>query len=399
MFSFFCKTLLLHCGRRCTITTTSNYIKDFAFPIFIKCISTTTSIQHSFTVSYLINSCGLSLQSALLASKYLHFDSPKNADTVIALLKSHGFSENQISKVIRGYPRVLCSNPEKTLLPKLEFFYSKGLSSAELAKISYIYPNLLSRSLENYLIPTFNYLTDLFKSSETAAAAVKYNPCLLGHDVESYMVPSINVLQDIGVPERNILLFLSRWHRLKITNLSTFRNTVEEIKEMGISPSTSMFILAVNAKLCDRTYWESKVNIYKRWGWSEEDVLAAFCKNPLCMLTSEEKIMTVMDFLVSKMDLEPSAIAKRPDLMVLSMERRFIPRAAVFQFLLSKGLLKRKNTNLIALFKCPEKAFLQKFVNSFDEAPQLLKLYQEKLGIVKITKTAVSRKRDALIVK
>ncbi|KAL5785266.1 hypothetical protein ACOSQ2_007658 [Xanthoceras sorbifolium] len=120
------------------------------------------------------------------------------------------------------------------------------------------------------------------------------------------------------------------------------------------------------------TYWESKVNIYKRWGWSEEEVLAAFCRNPMCMLTSKDKIMTVMDFLVSKMDLEASAIAKRPGVMVLSMEKRFIPRAAVFQFLLSKGLINRKDTNLITLFTLPEKAFLRRFVNSFDEAPQAL---------------------------
>ncbi|KAL5785289.1 hypothetical protein ACOSQ2_007681 [Xanthoceras sorbifolium] len=399
MFNFFCKTLLLHCGRRCTITSSTNYIKDFSFPIFIKCISRTTSSQHSFTVSYLINSCGLSLQSALLASKYLHLYSPKNADSVIALLKSHGFSETQISKVIRGYPRVLCCSPEKTLLPKLEFFYSKGLSSPELAKISYAYPNLLSRSLENYLIPTFNYLSDLFKSSETAIAAVKYNPCILGHDVETYMVPSINVLRDVGVPERNILLFINIWHRINKTSSHTFRNTVEAIKDMGISPSSSRFILAVNAKLYGRTYWESKVNIYKRWGWSEEEVLAAFCKNPLCMLASKDKIMAVMDFLVNKMDMESSSISKRPDVIVLSMEKRFIPRAAVFHFLLSKGLINRKDTNLITLFTCLEKAFLQKFVNSYNEAPQLLKLYQEKLVISKLTKIFVSRERHAVILK
>ncbi|KAL5782311.1 hypothetical protein ACOSP7_007340 [Xanthoceras sorbifolium] len=276
----------------------------------------------------------------------------------------------------------------------------RGRSCTFTSSTSYIKdfasPIFIKRSPENYLIPTFNYLSDLFL--ETAVAAVKSNPRILGHNVETFIAPTINVLQDIGVPKQNILLFVSRWHRINKTSLSAFRNTVEEIKEMGISPSTSLFILAVNAKSYGRTYWESKVNIYKRWGWSEEEVLAAFCRNPLCMLASEDKIMTVMDFLVSKMDLEPSAIAKRPDVIVLSMEKRFIPRAAVFQFLLSKGLINRKDTNLITLFTLPEKAFLRKFVNSFDEPPELLKLYQEKLCIPQMTKTSVSRERDAVIV-
>ena len=107
-----------------------------------------------------------------------------------------------------------------------------------------------------------------------------------------------------------------------------------------------------------------------------------------------DKIMAIMDFLVNKMDMESSAIANRPDVIVHSMEKRLIPRAAVFHFLLSKGLINRKDTNLISLFKVSEKTFLQRFVNSYEEAPQLLKLYREKLGISKMTKTSGSREMD-----
>ncbi|KAK0607233.1 hypothetical protein LWI29_011862 [Acer saccharum] len=388
MFSFVSKTLLLRYGRRCTITST-NCNKDFAFPLFIKCLSSATSNQHSFTVSYLINSCGFSLKSALSASKLVNFNSPEKADSVIAFLMSNGFSETQISKVIRARPRLLLFSPERTLLPKLEFFNSKGFSRLELAKISSVFPDILCRSLETYLIPTFNHLSDLLKSSETAVAVIKCNPYILNHDVETSIAPSINVLQDIGVPERNIILFVKDWYRLKKISLATFKNTVEVVKEMGIDPLKTQFILAVVAKGYGRINWESKVEIYKRWGWSEEEFLSAFRKNPFCVLSSNDKIMAVMDFLVNKMDMESSAIAKRPDVTVLSMEKRFIPRAAVFQFLLSKGLINRKDTNLITLFTCPEKDFLRKFVNSYDEAPQLLKLYREKLDLLKMKKTSV----------
>ncbi|KAI9194694.1 hypothetical protein LWI28_008263 [Acer negundo] len=383
MFNFVCKTLLLHYGRRCTITC-SSHNKGFALPIFFKCLSTATSNQHSFTVSYLINSCGFSQKTALSASKYLYFESPEKPDSVIALLKSHGLSETQISKAIRGRPQVLGASHERTLLPKFEFFYSKGLSSPELAKILSVCPNLLLRSLENHIIPTFNYLSDLFKSSETAIAAVECNPFILIHDVE-ILSPSINVLRDIGVPDQNIILFLRMWCRPSKASLSTLKNTVEVVKEMGFNPLSSQFILAVIIKVYGRNNWESKVEIYRRWGWSEEEFLAAFRTNPLCMTASKDKIMVVMDFLVNKMDVKPSAIAKRSDVIRMSMARRFIPRGAVFHFLLSKGLIRREKINLFTLFRCNEKDFLQKFVNSYDEAPEILKLYQEKLSLSKMT--------------
>ncbi|KAI9196034.1 hypothetical protein LWI28_020410 [Acer negundo] len=362
--------------------------------MFMKCLSTATPNQHSFTVSYLINSCGFSQKSALSASKLVNFNSPEKPDSVIAFLKSHGFSETQISKVVRGRPRLLGASPERTLLPKFEFLYSKGFSSLELAKVSYVYPDILLRSLENHIIPTFNSLIDLFKSSETAIAVVKCSPLILNRDVETYLAPSINVLRDIGVSERNMINFLRFWSRPSKTRLSTFKNTVEAVKEMGFNPLRSNFILAVIAKGQGRINWESKVEIYRRWGWSEEEFLAAFRKSPLCMMASDDKIMAIMDFLVNKMDMDASAITKRPAVIVHSMEKRFIPRAAVFQFLLSKGLIKRKDTNLLTLFKLSEKAFLRKFINSYEEAPQLLKLYGEKLGISKMTKTSGSREMD-----
>ena len=44
--------------------------------------------QHSFTVSYLVNSCGLSPETAFSASEKIHFENPKNPDSVLALLRN-----------------------------------------------------------------------------------------------------------------------------------------------------------------------------------------------------------------------------------------------------------------------------------------------------------------------
>ncbi|KAK2649779.1 hypothetical protein Ddye_017268 [Dipteronia dyeriana] len=394
MFHLLCKNLLVCYGRRYTIraSLTCNSL------LFNKCISTTAN-QHSFTVSYLINSFGFSQKSALLASKYLQFESPERPDSIIALLKSHGFSETQISKAIRCTPRLLGASIEKTILPKLEYFYSSGFSITELPQILSVCPIVLLRSLENHIVPIFDYLSDLSKSREMTVAVIKRSPYLLLYDIDTCLVPKLNLLRDIGVSGSNIHMLLCYWSRIFGANSDTFRNTVEEVKDLGISPLSSHFVLAIVAKGFGRTKWENKVNVFKRCGWSEEEVLAAFCKNPLFMTASKDKLMAVMDFLVNEMNMESSAIAKCPGLFVLSMKKTFIPRATVFQFLLSKGLIDRKDTNLITLFTYSEKDFLRKFVNSYDEAPQLLKLYQEKLDHLKMKKTYVSKERDGVIVK
>ena len=277
-------------------------------------------------------------------------------------------------------------DPEKTLLPKLEFFYSKGFSSHDLTNLVSKYPPVLRRSLENHIIPSFNYLCNLVESQERTIALIKRRPSLLDQDLD-YMAPKVNILLEYGVPKSNIFMHILRCSFLLIKDRNDFKEVVDEVKEMGINPLRSQFVLAISIKKAlSRSLWESKVNLYKRWGWSEQEFLEAFRKYPGFMKASEDKIMAKMDFFLKKMGLESSYIAKCPIFLGYSLQKRIIPRAAVFQFLLSKGLIKSKHTLLATLFNYSEKAFLERFVNSYDEDLQLLKLYKDKLDLSKITK-------------
>ncbi|KAK7845470.1 hypothetical protein CFP56_009232 [Quercus suber] len=91
--------------------------------------------RNYFTVSYLVNSCGLSPKSALLASNKVHFQNPDRPDSVLSLLKENGFDNTQITKLIRSRPTLLLADPENTLLPKIEFFRSIGVSGSDLPRI------------------------------------------------------------------------------------------------------------------------------------------------------------------------------------------------------------------------------------------------------------------------
>ena len=163
-----------------------------------------------------------------------------------------------------------------------------------------------------------------------------------------------------------------------------FQEIVKVVVEMGFDSSKTQFIIAVravNQKYSEKSLWERKVNAYKKWGWSDEEVMKAFQKNPWFMLLSEKKILALMDFFIDKMGLKPCHVAKLSLVFTFSLEKRIIPRVSFYQVLLSRGRLK-KEISLLSLVVISEKDFLQKFVTPLaDEAPELLKLYKEKLSL------------------
>jgi mTERF domain-containing protein len=124
--------------------------------------------KHSFAVSYLINSCGLPAKSAILASQShrVLFQSPERPDSVLNLLKENGFSNAQISKIVRMHPLILLSHPEKTLLPKIELLRSIGVSSSDLITILSSNPFLFKRNLKKRLIPCYDFLKSVLLVDE-----------------------------------------------------------------------------------------------------------------------------------------------------------------------------------------------------------------------------------------
>ncbi|XP_016652362.1 PREDICTED: uncharacterized protein LOC103342793 [Prunus mume] len=160
--------------------------------------------QHSFTVNYLITSCGLSPEDAISTSKWIKLQSPENADTVLGLLRNHGFSTIQISKFCKTRPQLLLARPEQTLLPKLEFFSSLGVSREDLAKTLVLNPNLLQRSLEKQLVPTYNFLRSLLPE-KNIVSVFKYNSSIFLQAHTKKVVPNIAILRELG-GARSVLL-------------------------------------------------------------------------------------------------------------------------------------------------------------------------------------------------
>ncbi|CAK8531738.1 unnamed protein product [Lathyrus sativus] len=159
-------------------------------------------------------------------------------------------------------------------------------------------------------------------------------------------------------------------------------NTLEEVKGLGFDPSTSTFGIALIAKKCmNKARWDEKVDVVKKWGWSDEAVVQAFRKHPSLMLASVDKINLVMSFWVDRMGWDSLALTKLPQIFGFCLQKRVIPRALVLQYLMMKGL-RRRNASLVTPFRWSEKQFLSKYVVCFkDESDYLLKLYEENTNL------------------
>ncbi|XVF75631.1 hypothetical protein PTKIN_Ptkin13bG0202400 [Pterospermum kingtungense] len=351
-------------------------------PITLRFLSTTTSNQDSFTVSYLVNKLDFSLESALAASNGVQFKTPDNPDSVISFFEKLGFSKSQIATMVRRSPALLVSDVEKILLPKLEFLQTKGFSSTHLAKLLYSSPCVLLRSLEKHIIPFFNTFSNLVNSDQKTITAIRRYPFLIHYSLNviySHLLPNIDILLDCGVPESNIIKILHQFPGSLFISPGRLKEVVEKVVVTGLDPLELKFVHAVCilAKM-SKSIRERKVEVFKKWGWSEKDVWECFRKQPFYFVISEDMIMAKMDFLVNKMGIDSSRVANQPSVLAKSLEKRLVPRGLIAQHLLSKGLI--KDFKLSALFDTSEKMFLKIYVTRHEaEAPELLKLYKQKL--------------------
>ncbi|KAF8411851.1 hypothetical protein HHK36_004410 [Tetracentron sinense] len=381
MFLFLCKRLIQHRTKDAFrshvrfLQTSSSSLESFSS------ISNSKN-QQSLTVSYLMNSCGVSLESAISASKKIHIESTEKPDLVLELLRTHGFTKTHIANLISKLPSLLFSNPDKTLKPKIEYFESLGISSLDLPKFLCSDKYILLSSLRNRIIPNFDFLRSHVHTNENIVAALKQSTRLVRCSVQKVIEPNISILQSHGVPESNISRLIVLQPRSLMTNTDLFKEVVRKVEEMGFDPTSTSrsFVLAIRTiAMLSKLKWENKREALKSFGWSEDDILSAFKVQPMYMLASEKKIKELMDFFVNKVGLKPTDITRCPNLFLLSLEKRIIPRCSVLQILMSKGLIE-KDLDVVWVLNAPKNSFEKKFVINYQEiAPEVLKAYQGEM--------------------
>ncbi|XP_026412050.1 transcription termination factor MTERF8, chloroplastic-like isoform X1 [Papaver somniferum] len=337
--------------------------------IKVRSISSSSS---SIEVSYLINACGLSETQAKSASKKLQFEPTSNPNSVLTFLESYGFSKTHITKLITKNPVILLSDPHKTLKPRFDYLLSRDITAIELANVLSTNPLILNRSIERHFIPFFKFTKEIV-GTDRHVFRILQRTCIPA-DVYDKLMINIQVLRDEGVAQSQIVKYLINQPRTFMMGTEKFKGIVQEVKGMGFDPKKYAFLIAIHVtSAMSKSTWEKKLNAYRKWGWSEEQIENAFKIYPICMRHSEKKILGTMDYLVNHMGISSSLIARCPMNLSYSLEKRIIPRFSVYRSLLSKGLINKDEIRISSLLAMSEESFLNKFVLEYLE-PELTKL-------------------------
>ncbi|XP_077241478.1 uncharacterized protein LOC143881996 [Tasmannia lanceolata] len=336
-----------------------------------------TKTRPSFTVSYLINSCGLSKKAALRASQKVHLKSAEKPSSVLNFFKTHAFTQTKISILIKNHPSLLLEDPDKTLKPKLDFFQGLGVSDRVLSNVIALNPSMLTRNLDTQIIPSIDFLRTLVHTNKNVILILRRCKCIIRSNLKSVIKPNLSILQNQGVPESNISKLVTMQPRAVMLPTHKFNEVIKVVNEMGFDPPSLNFALALHVlATLSKSNWEGRLQVYKSMGLSEDEIISAFKLQPLCMMVSETKLRRVMDFFVSELGWEPSVISKYPTALLYS-EKRIVPRCMVLEVLMSKGLIK-KDLSLLSMLILVETEFLEKFVIKHQEkVPHLFNVYQD----------------------
>lgn len=427
-------SLILH-GRRSVelqkrrnLRVSLNYLQNaFAFSNSFSSSANVNPPQAntSFTVSYLVESLGLTTKLAETISRKVTFEDKVNPDSVLNLLRSNGFEDSQISRIVTTYPRLLVQDAETSLLPKLRALQCRGASSSELAEIVSKVPKILEKRVGKSLSLYYDFVKEIMREGDKVSGSWTEGKA-------KNRIRNISVLKELGVPQ-NLLFSLLISRCQPVCGKEKFDETLKKVVDMGFDPTKSKFVEALHVvyEMSDKTI-EEKVNVYKRLGFSEEDVWRIFKKwpyflkfsekkigqtfetlkrcglveeevlsvlklRPECIRSSEEKILQSVDtfvglgfsrdeyrmmikrfpqcfgysaeslkkkfeFLVKKMEWPPEAVVLVPSVFGYSLEKRIVPRCNVIKALMSKGLIRGGNPPISSVLVCTDEEFLNRYV-------------------------------------
>ncbi|KAB5574443.1 hypothetical protein DKX38_001637 [Salix brachista] len=332
----------------------------------------------SFTVQFLVNSCGLPQQSALSVSKKFQIDENNlnKHQSVIQFLKSNDFKDTHIAKTIEKWPAVLHSRTEDTLKPKFDFFINNGFAGQLLPQLIVSNPDVLRRHLGSHIKPCFEFLKPFYDSKEEVVEAIRRTPWLLSIALNCDMHLNADFLIKEGLPVDRIAKLMQWQPRVMRQKHDKMVYAATAAKNLGFQPGDRLFVraLAVLVMVSEST-WRKRIEVMESMGWSEDEVLCAFKRFPPLLSYSEEKIRGAMDFFYNTMELQRQSLITYPHFVGFSIDKRVRPRYNVMKVLESRKLIEG-NWNISTPLTISEEKFLLNYVAKYaDKAPDLLQIY------------------------
>ena len=242
---------------------------------------------------------------------------------------------------------------------------------------------VLTVSLERRLVPCVEILNkilcknennqDLFRVLRRCSALVRANP-------ESRLVGNIAFLKSCGIVGSQLSMLLTRRPRLFNWQESKLRDVVSRVLDMGFSVNSRMLVYGLYTVSCmSNDTFMRKLELFRSSGFSSDECMEMFRKQPALLRSSEEKVKLGIEFFMNTIKLEKSVLVRFPVSLMYNLEERVIPRYMVLQILKSKSLLKSE-LSFVHTLNITDEKFLEKFIVKFsDHSEELLVAYKGHL--------------------
>lgn len=332
---------------------------------------------------YLAAACGLTAPQAHKAAKQLsHLSSPSRADAVLAFLSAHGVSPADVAALVASDPKFLCADPEKNLAKRVAELVGLGLSRPQIARLI---PAACRAFRFSSLSHNLGFWIQVFGSSfDGLLRAIKVNNSMLTVDLDKVAKPNLALLQQCGMTPRD---FPDSYLNRVLTRLpGRVQSALVYIDRIGVRRNSPMFRYALMTfAVQSQETLDRKTGILETLGWSQDQVAASARKMPGILAMSEERLRRNADFLATHVGLEIPYIARRPALVMYSLERRLSPRHSLLKILSTRGLLDAK-PDFYSTVALTEKRFLDKYVRPYEESiPGLATTYASSCAAAKVT--------------
>ncbi|XP_059629853.1 uncharacterized protein LOC132272778 [Cornus florida] len=196
---------------------------------------------------------------------------------------------------------------------------------------------------------------------DDVSRVLKRSGKLLTYDLGKTMIPNIEFMKSYGISSSQIIHHIRKSPRLFLHKPTIIREYVKRVDEMGFDRKSKMFLCVIRT-ISSMTIenWELKLEVFKSLGFSEDDILSAFRRQPQVFAGSERKINVTTQLLLSTGKCDISYIVNNTELLTYSVENRLKPRLRVLEAWESRNLL-LKEPSLTTVCAITDKKFLQKY--------------------------------------
>ncbi|XP_015641475.2 transcription termination factor MTERF4, chloroplastic [Oryza sativa Japonica Group] len=315
---------------------------------------------------YLVAACGLTRAQAARASERIsHLRSPSKPDAVLAFLAGLGIPRPDIATAVAADPRLLCAGVEGNLAKRVAELGDLGIPRSQIARLV---PLAKIPFRSSSLATNLAFWLPVFGSLDSILRALRKNSSLLSANLDKVVKPNLAFLKQCGIDARDVAsnpnLYSSR---LFTSNPMKLRDAVARVEELGMVRGSRVFHRGLVAvAFLSKEAVATKTRLLVELGFSQDDVSVIFRKMPSFLTASEKRIRRAVGFLKGDVGLEERYIARRPVLLLYSLERRLLPRYYLLKVLRTKGLLDCKLC-YYSTAALGEKKFIERFVHPYED--------------------------------